>query len=95
MSRGSEALANPLGPLAEAIAEIVMTRIESRLQRDNVQARLFTVQRAAEYMGRSAHSIRHLCNTGKLPVVRIDGRVFLDRQDLDRIIEESKQTALQ
>ena len=84
--------ANPLGPLAEAIAEIVLTRIESRVH-DSVQPRLFTVQRAAEYLGRSAHSIRHLCSTGKLPVVRIDGRVFLDRNDLDRVIEESKEVA--
>ncbi len=82
----------PTDPLADAIADRVLARLEPHLRSHNSDTRLLTVERAAEYLGRSAHSVRHLCGTGKLPVVRIDGRVFLDRLDLDRVITEAKQT---
>jgi excisionase family DNA binding protein len=80
-------------PLALAIAEIIIGRIESRLLPASQPRRLLTVAQAGEYLGRTADSIRHLVSSGRLPVVRLDSRVFLDRVDLDRLIEDVKQIA--
>jgi excisionase family DNA binding protein len=64
-------------------------------------ARLLSLQRAAQYMGLSYWTIRDLVDTGKIPTVRIpcprsrDGRmirrVLIDRQDLDKMIEQFKE----
>jgi excisionase family DNA binding protein len=56
--------------------------------------RLLSVTEAAEYLGRTPWGIRGLIDNGKIPVVRIDRRVQIDRHDLDRIIEMSKVTTL-
>jgi excisionase family DNA binding protein len=52
--------------------------------------RLLTVEQAATYMGRTKASVQHMVPDGALPWVRSDRRVFLDRQDLDRWIEQNK-----
>jgi len=49
-----------------------------------------TVPQAAEYLSRSEYSVRHMVAAGKLPAVRLDGRVFLDTKDIDRVIDEAK-----
>ncbi len=54
--------------------------------------RLYTVDEAAIYLGRTAHAVRELQYAGKLPIVKIDARVFYDVQDLDKLIEISKIT---
>ncbi len=54
------------------------------------QKRLYSVEDAAIYLGRTAHAIRSLCYSGKLRVVKMDGRVFLDVYDMDALIENSK-----
>ncbi len=63
-----------------------------RRRRKRVKQRLFTVQQAALYLGRTVYALREIYYSGKLPVVKIDGRIFIDVQDLDRPIEQSKVT---
>src|ERR1039457_5764126 len=48
------------------------------------------VRAAADYIGRSPSALRHLIAKGAIPCVRRDGRVQLDRQDLDNWVELSK-----
>lgn len=55
-----------------------------------LRKRLYTVQEAAEYLGRSVWSIRRLIWEGLLPSVRVHGRVHLDVADMDKLIEQSK-----
>ena len=55
-----------------------------------VQPRLFTVDDAALYLGRTKKAVQHMIASGKLPTVKADRRVFLDRNDLDEWIERSK-----
>jgi excisionase family DNA binding protein len=73
----------------EAVSETV-----AQLRRDGagvaVKPRLLTVEQAATYMGRSLEAMQHLVGDGKIRTVRMDRRVFLDVQDLDRLIEGSK-----
>jgi hypothetical protein len=77
--------------LINAIADRVVARMAS--QQTQVAAtetsRLLDVKSAGKYLGVSDWSIRHQINSGQLPVVRRGTRIFLDRRELDKIIEES------
>ncbi len=80
--------------LLNTLADKVVQRLGARLnEAASPMPRLLTVEQAAEYLGRSAHSVRHLIRAGRLPVVRLDDRLYLDRKDLDRVIEEAKGVA--
>jgi excisionase family DNA binding protein len=52
--------------------------------------RLYTVQEAAIYLGRSEWSVRRLIWSGELPSVRLVGRVHVDIRDMDSVIEQNK-----
>jgi excisionase family DNA binding protein len=77
-----------LDALADAIAERVFQRITAAQERN--KGRLLDVRAAAEYIGRSPSALRHLIAKKTIPSVRRDGRVQLDRQDLDNWVELSK-----
>jgi excisionase family DNA binding protein len=55
-----------------------------------VKPRLFSVEEAAVYLGRSKEAVEHMIGAGKLAVVRADRCVFLDVRDLDHWIEANK-----
>jgi len=78
----------------EAIATRVAAKLRASSESTRIAPRLLSIEQAGEFLSRSAHSVRHLIKAGKLPKVKIDGRIFLDIRDLDRIIEKSKQVAL-
>jgi excisionase family DNA binding protein len=59
-----------------------------------IQPRLLTVKDAATYLGRTEKAVRHLVATHSLPCVRTDARIMLDRQDLDRWIDNNKTFTL-
>jgi 3-mercaptopyruvate sulfurtransferase SseA len=77
-----------LDALADAIAERVFRRLTAAQERN--KSRLLDVRAAADYIGRSPSALRHLIAKGAIPCVRRDGRVQLDRQDLDNWVELSK-----
>jgi excisionase family DNA binding protein len=52
--------------------------------------RLVSVREAAEYLGRTEKSVRHLVNRRKLRCIRGDGRVMLDLADLDHWIRMNR-----
>jgi excisionase family DNA binding protein len=74
--------------LLEALAE----KLASKLSQDpsRLYPRLLTVDQAAVYLGRTKEAVQHLVSSGKVPTVRADRRVFLDRNDLDKWIDEHK-----
>lgn len=84
----------------EAMLDAVATAVANKLRAQpdsggpKIQPRLLSIEQAGQYLNRSAHSVRHLISAGKLPVVKIDNRIFLDLRDLDRVIEQSKQVAI-
>lgn len=83
-----------LNLLLQSIADGIAERISGQLGDrggTGVTPRLLSVEQAAVYIGRTKDSVQHMAATGKLPVVRTDRRVFLDRHDLDRWIEDNKQ----
>lgn len=54
--------------------------------------RLFTVEEAAHYLGRTVWSMRELVWKGSLPIVREGKRIFIDVNDLEKYIERNKST---
>ena len=53
--------------------------------------RLYSVEEAAVYLGRSEWSIRHLIWDGSLPQVKVGRRVQVDVVDLNAFIERNKE----
>jgi len=82
--------------LLDSLAERVAAKLEDRWANGHavVNQRLYTVDQAAIYLGRTKESVHHLISGGRLPTVRIDRRVFLDKKELDQLIEESKVDAV-
>ena len=54
------------------------------------EKRLYTVEEAGDYLGRSVWSIRELIYNGHLPYVKVGRRVHVDIRDLDKFIEKFK-----
>jgi hypothetical protein len=85
----------------EALIDAVATAVAAKLRSEGIGTddggvlqRLLDVDAAAKYLSRTPQAVRHLVSTGKIPAVKIDGRVQLDRKDLDAVIENSKERAL-
>ncbi len=54
--------------------------------------RLYSIAEAAQYLGRSSWSVRHLVWSGQLPQVRAGRRIHIDIEDMDAFIEKNKET---
>jgi len=74
--------------LLETLAEKLATKLAQDPGR--LAPRLMTVDQAAVYLGRTREAVQHLVGSGKVPTVRADRRVFLDRNDLDKWIDDNK-----
>lgn len=57
-----------------------------------MRKRLFTLQEAAEYLGRPVFSVRGLIWKGSLPVVKEEGskKQYVDIQDMNDFIQKNK-----
>lgn len=55
-----------------------------------VPKRLYNVNEAAVYLGRTCIAVREMIYKGKLPCIRDGRRVFLDVKDLDTWIDRSR-----
>lgn len=53
-------------------------------------SKLLTFRSAASEYGFAESFLRHLRITGKLPVVQVGRRVFIERATLDAIIEDGR-----
>jgi excisionase family DNA binding protein len=54
------------------------------------EKRLYSVEEAAIYLGRTTGAVREMLWAGKLPYVRDGRRILLDVRDMDAWIEKSK-----
>ena len=57
-----------------------------------MRKRLFTLQEAAEYLGRPVYSVRGLIWKGSLPVVKEEGskKQYVDLNDMNDFIQKNK-----
>jgi excisionase family DNA binding protein len=79
-----------------SLADLVAERVSARMGGTGSAAiapRLLSVEQAAAYIGRTKDSVQSMAANGKLPIVRADRRIFFDRRDLDRWIEDNKHPA--
>lgn len=76
----------------DRLLEILAEKLARRLSQDSprLQPRLLTIEQAAIYLGRTPEATQHLASSGKIPTVRSDRRVFVDRHDLDEWINDNK-----
>jgi excisionase family DNA binding protein len=76
----------------ERLLEMLAERLANKLSQEpsRLYPRLMTIDQAAVYLGRTREAVQHLASSGKVPTVRADRRVFLDRTDLDKWIDENK-----
>jgi hypothetical protein len=51
------------------------------------------VRKTAEYIGRTEKAVRHLYERRILTPLRIDGRVFIDRREIDVKYEKARMEA--
>jgi hypothetical protein len=79
----------------DALLDALADKVAQRLREDPLEQRpaprLLSVEGAAKYLSRTPSAIRNMLNTKKLKPVRLDGRVYLDIQELDRMIEAAKE----
>lgn len=75
-----------------SLLEMLADKVAERLSRENtrLEPRLLTIDQAALYLGRTPEATQHLASSGKIPTVRSDRRVFIDRLDLDEWIKDNK-----
>jgi hypothetical protein len=81
---------NPFSLMVDAIADAVLVRLRPALD-VKVKPRLFSIDQAAVYLGRTSKAIRCLIDTSAFPTVRTDARIMLDVRDLDQWIDQGKQ----
>ena len=55
-----------------------------------IPKRLFSINEAAVYLGRSVWAVREMLWAGKIPFVKDGRRTLLDIRDMDTWIESSK-----
>jgi excisionase family DNA binding protein len=74
-----------IAEVAARIAERIILKIREG-NNGKVSPRLMTVAQAAEFLGRTESSVRHLIDRGEIPVVRHRRSVRLDQDALNRWI---------
>jgi excisionase family DNA binding protein len=57
----------------------------------NPVPRLLSVDEAAQAFGLNRHTLRAWVQKGKVPVVRLDSTVRIDRNDLEAMIQSAKR----
>ena len=70
----------------ESIADRLADKLEAR--RQCIQPRLLDISQAAAYLGRTTSGVQHMVKRGTLPVTKLDGKVQIDRLELDRLIKD-------
>jgi excisionase family DNA binding protein len=57
---------------------------------DKSRKRLYTIQEASIYLGRTTWGLREMIWAGKLPVIRDGRRILLDIDDMNKWIDQNK-----
>lgn len=87
------AIAEALGKSVDELFGEAATSTAPKTKAVPSAKRLLSVKAAAAELGVSAWTLRDLIGAGQLPVVKFPGvrRIFIDRKDLDELIDRSKE----
>ena len=72
-------------------AEAVSTAIIAKMPGPRIAPRYMTYEQAGQYIGGSAEAIRAYIRLGYFPVIKKNGKRWVDREDLDRFMTMHKQ----
>lgn len=80
--------------LLDTFAALVASKITANLRNLPAQTsvKLYTISQVAEMLNRSKSSVQHLIAKGDLPAVRIGRRVQVEKDELERWIEQNRET---
>lgn len=67
----------------------VADRLFEKLEDRGTPPRLFDVEEAARYLGRSIRAVRALAARGVIPVTMLDSKPQFDKAALDKLIKDS------
>lgn len=63
---------------------------------DPLQPRYLTLSQAAVYLGYGegkGENVRWLCRTGLLPHIKVGARIWVDREDIDKLMQDHRKAA--
>ena len=69
---------------------------EKHYRVSELEPRYLTLEQAGVYLGYGpgkGESVRWMCRVGKFPHIKIGERVFVDKEDIDRVMQEHKVAA--
>ena len=82
-----------LTAFVDAVADRVATKVLAHMRPTlpaGEETLLLTIEQVARKLGRTVAAVEHLIRENKLPVVRIDRRIFVDHRDILALIERHK-----
>ena len=72
-------------------ADVVSQAILAKMPAPRIAPRYMHYDQAGEYIGVSAEAIRAYIRQGYFPVIRKNGKRWVDKEDLDRFMTKHKQ----
>ena len=77
----------------EALADALASRLTSAMAKpDQARSSWLSVRDAAEYLGVSETAVRALIKRRHVPFCKPNGRIFIDRRDLDEWVRSGAAT---
>ena len=74
-----------LDSLAQKVADRVVEKMVLPTQTST--HRVLSIEQAANYLGRTEKAVRHLISKGIIPATKLDGKIQIDRKQLDQLID--------
>lgn len=71
-------------PIPEMLIDELASRLRELIAERQPAARWLTVLDAATHLGLSSNSIRALIKRGRIPFYKVEGRILLEQNELDR-----------
>jgi hypothetical protein len=72
-------------------AELVSNAVIAKMPGPRIVPRYMDYEQAGEYSGVSGEAIRSYVRLGYFPVIRKNGKRWIDKEDLDRFMTKHKQ----
>jgi excisionase family DNA binding protein len=69
--------------IPDALIDTIVQRLKETIGHGTPQTQWLTVREAAAHLGLSQHSLRALIKRNRIPFYRIEGRILLERGELD------------
>jgi hypothetical protein len=73
------------------VAELVSNAVIAKMPGPRIAPRYMDYEHAGEYIGVSAEAIRAYVRLCYFPVIRKNGKRWIDKEDLDRFMTKHKQ----